>query len=117
MGRSDEIRKMTALEKELAEKDKPSPLLSKAIAIYQSKVTSKRGFTKDSIKSILLTVFGITPPSSGALSTKPWLKLLKLCNTRNPGNSDSAVADKASEAKANADDVSNWLYQHATMQR
>jgi hypothetical protein len=34
MGRSDEIRKMNALEKELVEKDKLSPLFSKAIAIY-----------------------------------------------------------------------------------
>ncbi len=39
MGRSDEISKMTAFEKELAEKDKSSPLLSKAIAIYQAKET------------------------------------------------------------------------------
>ncbi len=57
MGRSDEIRKMTALEKDLAEKDELSPLLSKAIAMYHAKETSKRGFTKDSIKSILLTFF------------------------------------------------------------
>jgi hypothetical protein len=79
MGRSDEMRKMTALEKELAEKDKLSPLLSEAIAMYHAKETSMRGFTKDSIKSILLTVFGITPPIpiSGPLSSKPeWLKLL-----------------------------------------
>ncbi len=40
MGRSDEIRKMTALEKDFAEKDKLSPLLSEAIAMYQAKETS-----------------------------------------------------------------------------
>jgi hypothetical protein len=40
MGRSDEMRKMTALEKELAEKDKLSQLLFKAIAVYQAKETS-----------------------------------------------------------------------------
>jgi hypothetical protein len=39
MGRSDDIRKMTVLEKELAEKDKLSPLLSEAIAMYQAEVT------------------------------------------------------------------------------
>jgi hypothetical protein len=85
MGRSDEIRKMTALEKEfLAEKDKLSPLLSDTIATYQAKETSMRGFTKNSIKSILLTVFGITPPSSGPLSYKPeWLKLLVQYDTSN----------------------------------
>jgi hypothetical protein len=111
MGRSDEIRKMTALEKELAEKDKISPLLSRAM--YQAKETSKRRFTKDSIKSILLIVFRITQTSNGPLSSKPqWLKLLVLCNTSNPGKLDRAVADKANEIMSkNADDVSNWLYQ------
>jgi hypothetical protein len=113
MVRSDEIRKMTALEKELVKKDKLSPLLSEAIAMYQAKEISKRGFTKDSIKSILLIVFGITPPSSGPLSSKhEWLKLLEQCNTSNPGKLDRAVADKAIEIKPmNADEVSNWLYQ------
>ncbi len=111
MDRSDEIEKMTVLEKELAEMDKLSPLLSKAIAMHQAKETSKRGFIKDSIKSTLLTVLGITPQHSGPLSTKPeWLKLLKQCNMSNPGILDRAVADKANEAKANADDVSGWLY-------
>jgi hypothetical protein len=33
MGRPDEIRKMTALEKEVAKKEKLSPLLSEAIAM------------------------------------------------------------------------------------
>jgi hypothetical protein len=113
MGRSDEIRKMTVLEKELAEKDKLSSLLSEAIAMYQAKETSKRGFTKDSINSILLTVFGITPPISGPLSSKPeWLKVLVQCDTSNPGKLDRQVVDKANEIKSkNADDMSNWLYQ------
>jgi hypothetical protein len=104
---------MSALKKELAEKDKLSPLLSEAIAMYQAKETSKRGFAKDNIKSILLTVFGITPSSSGPLSFKPeWLKLLVKCNTSNPGKLDREVADKANEIKSkNVDDVSNWLYQ------
>jgi hypothetical protein len=113
MGRSDEIRKMAALKKELAEKDKLSPLLSEAIAMYLAKETSKRGFTKESIKSILLTVFRIAPPSSGPLSSKPQrLKLLVQCNTSNPCKLDRAVADKANEIKSkNAGDVSTWLYQ------
>jgi hypothetical protein len=50
IGRSDEIRKMTALEKELDEKDTLIPVLSKAITMYQAKDTSTRGFTKDNIK-------------------------------------------------------------------
>jgi hypothetical protein len=83
MDRTDEIRKMTVLEKKLAKKDKLSPLLPEAIAMYQAKETSKRGLTKDSIKSILLIVFGITPPSSGPLSSKPeWLKLLVQCKDK-----------------------------------
>jgi hypothetical protein len=117
MGRSNKIRKMTMLEKELAEKDKLSPLLSKAIAMYQAKETSKkRGFTKDSIKSILLTIFGITPPSSCPLSTMPeWLKLIEQCNTSNPGKLVRAGADKANETKPkNADDMSNWLNQQCS---
>ncbi len=40
MGKANEIRKMTVLEKQLAEKDKLSPLLSKAIAMYQANKTS-----------------------------------------------------------------------------
>jgi hypothetical protein len=43
--------------------DKLSPLLFDAIAMYKANETTKRGFTKDSIKSILLTVFGIAPPT------------------------------------------------------
>jgi hypothetical protein len=79
IGRSEEIRKSSALEKESAEMDKLSPLLSEAILMYKANETSKRGFTKDHIKSILLTVFGITPPNSGPLSSKSeWLKLLLL---------------------------------------
>ncbi len=113
MGRSDEIRKTTVLEKELTEKDKLYPLLSEAVTMYQSKETSKRGFTKDSIKSILLTIFGITPSSNGPQSCKPeWWKLLEQCDTINLGKLDRAVADKANETKPkNADDVSDWLNQ------
>ena len=55
IGRSEEIRKSSALEKDLAEMDKLSPLLFEAIAMYKATETTKRGFTKDSIKSILLT--------------------------------------------------------------
>jgi hypothetical protein len=94
ISRSDEIRKMTALEKELVKKDKLSPLLSEAIAMYQAKEISKRGFTKDSIKSILLTVFGITPPISGPLSSKPeWLTLLVQCNMNSPRKLDREIVD------------------------
>jgi hypothetical protein len=109
MDRSDKIRKMTVLEEELAKKDELSPLLSKAIAMDQAKETSKRGFTKDSIKSILLEVFWITPPSSGPFSAKPeWLKLLEQYDMSNPGKLDRAVADKANESKpTNADIVSD----------
>ena len=78
IGRSEEIGKSSALEKDLAEMDKLSPLLFDAIAMYKANETTKRGFTKDSIKSILLTVFGIAPPNSGKLSSKSeWLKLLQ----------------------------------------
>jgi hypothetical protein len=66
----EEIRKSSALEKELAEMDKLSPLLSAAIGMYKANETSKRGFTKDCIKTILLTVFGITPPISGPRTTR-----------------------------------------------
>ena len=64
IGRSEEIRMSSALEKDLAEMDKLSPLLFDAIAMYKANETTKRGFTKDSIKSILLTVFGIAPPKA-----------------------------------------------------
>jgi hypothetical protein len=70
IGRLEEIRKSSALEKDLAEMDKLSPLLFQAIGMYKANETSKRRFTKDSINSILLTVFGITPPHSGKLSSK-----------------------------------------------
>ncbi len=49
IGRSEEIRKSSALEKDLAEMDKLSPLLFDAIAMYKANETTKRGFTKDSI--------------------------------------------------------------------
>jgi len=87
IGRSEEIRKSSALEKDLAEMDKLSPLLFEAIAMYKANETTKRGFTKDSNKSILLTVFGIAPPNSGKLSSKlEWLKLLQQQVKDNPGN-------------------------------
>ncbi len=58
ISRLEEIRKSSALEKELAEvMDKLSPLLSEAIVTYKANETSKRGFTKDHTKSIILTVF------------------------------------------------------------
>ena len=69
IGRSEETQKSSALEKDLAEMDKLSPLLFNAIAMYKANETTKRGFTKDIIK-ILLTVFGIAPPNSGKLSSK-----------------------------------------------
>jgi hypothetical protein len=59
ISRSEQIRKSSALEKDLAEMDKLSPLLFEAIAMYKATETTKRGFTKDSIKSILLTVLGM----------------------------------------------------------
>ncbi len=74
IGRLEEIQKISALEKELAEMDKLSPLLSEAIVMYKANDTSMRGFC---IKSILITVCGIIPPNSGPLSSKSeWLKLL-----------------------------------------
>ncbi len=74
IGRLEEIQKSSAIKKELAEMDKLSPLLIQVIAMYKANETTKRGFIKDSIKSILLTVFGITPPNSGKLSSKSeWL--------------------------------------------
>jgi len=66
------------------------------IAMYKANETTKRGFTKDSIKSILLTVFGITPPNSGKLSSKSeWLKLLQQQVKDNPRKMDSPVAANA----------------------
>ncbi len=65
--RSEELQKSSALEKELAEMDKLSPLLSEVIVMYKANETSKRGLTKDHIKIILLTVFGITSLNSGPL--------------------------------------------------
>jgi hypothetical protein len=67
IGRRDEIQRLTAEGKELAEKNKLSPLLLDAIKMFKAKETNKKGFTKDCIKSILLSVFGIAPPSSGKL--------------------------------------------------
>jgi len=116
IGRSEEIRKSSALEKDLAEMDKLSPLLFDAIAMYKANETTKRGFTKDSIKSILLTVFGITPPNSGNLSSKSeWLKLLQQQDKDHPGKIDSPVAGNATADLGIAAPQSNanihWLYQ------
>jgi len=78
IGSSEGIRKSSALEKDLAEMDKLSPLLFQVIAMYKENETTKRRSTKDSINSILLTVFGITPPNSGKFSSKSeWLLLLQ----------------------------------------
>jgi hypothetical protein len=116
IGRSEEIRKRSALKKELAEMDKLSPLLSEAIVMYKANETSRRGFTKDHIKSILLTVFGITPPNSEPLSSKSeWLKLSQLQDKDNPGKIDSPVAANATADMATPATQSNtnihWLYQ------
>jgi len=94
IGRSEEIQKSSALEKDLAEMDRLSPLLFQTIAMYKAKIeTTKRGFTKDSFKSILLAVFRITPPNSEKLSSKSeQLKLLQQQDKDNPGNMDSPVA-------------------------
>jgi hypothetical protein len=116
IGRSEEIQKNSALEKELAEMDKLSPLLSEVIVMYKINDTIKRSFTKDCIKSIFLTVFGITPLNSGPLSSKSeWLKLLQLQNKDNPGKIDSPAAANATADLATPATQSNiyihWLYQ------
>jgi hypothetical protein len=113
IGRLEEIRKSSAIEKELAEMDKLSPLLFQAIAMYKANETTKRVFIKDSIKSILLA---ITPPNSGKLSSKSeWLKLLQQQDKDNPWKIDSPVAPNATTDLATATTLSNknihWLYQ------
>ena len=84
--------------------------------IYKANETSKRGFTKDCIKSNLLTVFGITPPNRGPLSSKSeWLTLLQLQDKDNTGKIDSPVAENATADMATPATQSNtnihWLYQ------
>jgi hypothetical protein len=116
IGWSEEIQKSSALEKELAKMDNLSPLLSEAIVMYKANETSKRGFTKDHIKSILLTVFGITPPNSRPLSSKSeWLKILQQQDKDNSGKIDSPVAANATADLATSATPSNtnihWLYQ------
>ncbi len=96
--------------------DNLSPLLSEAIVMYKANETSKRGFTKDHIKSILLTVFGITPPNSRPLSSKSeWLKILQQQDKDNSGKIDSPVAANATADLATSATPSNtnihWLYQ------
>jgi hypothetical protein len=78
MGRRDEIQRLTAEAKELAVKEKMSPLLLGAIEMFKAKEFTKKGFTKNIIKAILLTVFGISPLNSGPTSSKTeWLKILE----------------------------------------
>jgi hypothetical protein len=116
IGRLEEIQKSSALEKELAEMDKLSPLLSEAIVMYKANETSKRGFTKDCIKSILLTVCGIPPPNSRPPSSKSeWLKLLQQQDKDNPGKIDTLIpanttADLATPA-TQSNTNTHWLYQ------
>jgi hypothetical protein len=98
-----------------------SPLLSEVIVMYKANETSKRSFTKDRIKSILLTVFGITTPNSGPLSSKSkWLKLLQLQDKDNPGKINSPAAANATADLATPATQSNtnihWLYQQAKKQ-
>ena len=91
--------------------DKLSPLLSEAIVMYKANETSKRGFAKDRIKSILLTVFGITPPNSRPLSSKSeWLKLLQQQDKNNLGKIDSPVAANATADLATSATQSNAIY-------
>ncbi len=95
--------------------DKLSPLLSEAIVMYKANETSKRGSTKDRITLILLTVFGITPPNSGPLSSKSeWSKLLQRQDKDNPGKIDSPAAANATADLATPATQSNtnihWLY-------
>jgi hypothetical protein len=122
IGRSEEIRKSSALEKKLAEMNKLIPLLSEAIVMYKAYETSKRGFTKDCIKSILPTVFAITPPNSGPLSSKSeWLKLLQQQDKDNPGKIDSPLAANATADLATPATQSNinihWLYQQCQQEK
>jgi hypothetical protein len=61
-------------------------------------------------------VFGITPPTSGHLSSKSeWLKLLQQQDKDNPGMVDSPVAANATADLGTAATQSNanihWLYQ------
>jgi hypothetical protein len=65
---------------------------------------------------MLLTVFGITPPNSGPLSSKSeWLKLLQLQDKDNLGKIDSPAAANATADLATPATQSNtnihWLYQ------
>jgi hypothetical protein len=99
-----------SIEKELAEMDTLSPLLFQAIVMYKANGTTKRGFIKDSIKSILLTVFGITPPNSRKLSSKSWLKLLQQQDKDNPGKIDSPVAANATTDLATATTPTIQIY-------
>ena len=110
IGRTEGIRKSSSA-KDLAEIYKLSPLLFQAIAMYKANKTTKRGFTKDSIKSILLTVFGIAPPNSGKLSSKSeWLKLLQQQVKDNPRKMDSPVAANATADLGTASTQSNVIY-------
>jgi hypothetical protein len=124
IGRRDEIQRLTAEGKELAEKNKLSPLLLDAIKMFKAKETNKKGFTKDCIKSILLSVFGIAPPSSGKLSTKPaWMALLERLDADTPGKIDEQLAVCVAST-SNLDDAADmesqnvlWLYDECNRQR
>jgi hypothetical protein len=93
-----------------------SPQLSEVIVMYKANETSKWSLTKDRIKSILLTVYGITPPNSGPLLSKSeWLKLLQQQDKDNPGKIDTpvaanATADLATPATQNNTNI-HCLYQ------
>ena len=129
IGKRDEIQRLTAEGKELAEKDKLSPLLLDAIKMFKAKETNKKGFTKDCMKSILLSVFGIAPPTSGKLSTKPaWMALLERLDADNPGKIDEqlAVCEASTSNLSYLDDVADmdmesqnvlWLYDECNRQR
>ncbi len=73
---------------------------------------TKKGFTKDSIEAILLTVFGISPSNSVPTSRKTdgW-KYSR--NVANPGKIDAHVAKNETAAAASTTGHSNiifWLY-------
>ena len=78
--------------------------------MYKANETTKRGFTKDSIKSILLA-----PPNSGKLSSKSeWLKLLQQQDKDHPGKIDSPVANATADlgtAATQSNANIHWLYQ------
>jgi hypothetical protein len=111
IGRMEGIRKSSALEKDLAEIDKLSPLLFQVIAMYKANKTTKRGFTKDSIKSILLT--GLWNHTTNQRTSFIQIRVVEVID--NPGMVDSPVAANATADLGTAATQSNanihWLYQ------